>query len=238
MIDIFMKKIAVLLAILFAFSMFSLVVAVDGLDQVSYEQYRKGGTLELVINSIKNLVDVRNDMGVKHPLIIFRFIVMKHNEHQVSQVKAFAADLGVDVLTFRSAVIQRSDISLESDLTPEATKYQQFDYKDMPSEETRLQRRTNYCHRPYANLMVFSNGDVVSCENDFNASKPLGNITDQSLREILTSETSRSFLKEFRKDLDQFHFCQTCELRDIKHKTANVETIILNRNNYEYAKKH
>ncbi len=84
--------------------------------------------------------------------------------------------------------------------------------------------------------MVFSNGDVVSCENDYNATIPLGNVLEQSLNEIFSSKRAMNFLRIFRKNMDQFSFCRTCELRDIKHHTANVKTFILNREFYDYAK--
>ena len=54
------------------------------------------------MTSIENLVAERKALGARHPLIIFRFIVMKHNEHQVGQIKDFAQRLGVDLVTYRS----------------------------------------------------------------------------------------------------------------------------------------
>jgi radical SAM protein with 4Fe4S-binding SPASM domain len=207
----------------------SIVVAVDGLDQNTYEKYRRNGKLELVIKSIENLVAERASARVKNPLITFRFIVMKHNEHQVGKVKDFAENLGVDMVTFRSAVIDRGALNLEEDLTPHIETYQQFEYTGLPGRKHRIERNDFYCHRPYANLTIFSNGDVVSCENDYNAAVPLGNVQDQSLREIVSSARSISFLKAFRRDRDRFEFCRDCELRDIKHRTANVKTHVLNK---------
>ena len=214
----------------------SLIIAVDGLDQPTYERYRKGGKLKQVIKSIENLIAERTAAGAKHPLITFRFIVMKHNEHQVKQVKDFAERLGVDAITFRSAVVQRGEVNLEDTLAPLSTEFQRYNYKGLPKSELRIRRKNFYCHRPYANLTIFSNGDVVSCENDINATSPLGNVRDQSLYQILSSARSKSFLKAFRYNLDQFSFCNTCELRDIKHQTSNIKTYILNREFYNHAK--
>jgi radical SAM protein with 4Fe4S-binding SPASM domain len=133
-------------------------------------------------------------------------------------------------------VVQRGEVNLEDTLTPLSTEFQQYNYKGLPKSELRIRRKNFYCHRPYANLTVFSNGDVVSCENDFNATLPLGNVRDQSLYQILSSARSKSFLKAFRYNPDQFSFCNTCEFRDIKHHTANIKTYILNREFYNHAK--
>ncbi|MFH1371534.1 MAG: radical SAM protein [Planctomycetota bacterium] len=211
----------------------SLIVAVDGLDQQTYVKYRKGGELNRVIKSIENLVAERSSAGVKHPLITFRFIVMKHNEQQLDQVRDFAEGLGVDVLTFRSAVVQRSEVNLEDKLAPSLVKFQQHESEGSPAGENRAKRCRFICNRPYANLTIFSNGDVVSCENDFDSVMPLGNVSDKSLHEIISSERSRSFLEKFHRDLDQMPFCRSCEMRDMKYHTANVDTCILNREFYE-----
>ena len=214
----------------------SLIVAVDGLDQQTYEKYRQGGKLQSVIDAIENLVTERASLGVSHPRITLRFIVMKHNEHQVDQVKKFAQDLGVDVITFRSAVVRRSKIDCEEKLTPLSEEFQHFNYKNNTSDCNGPKRLNNYCHRPYANLTIFSNGEVVTCENDFNATLPLGNIADQSLHNILSSGKARKFYKTFRKDLDQFIFCKECEMRHMQGHTANVQTFILNREFCGYEK--
>lgn len=205
----------------------SIVVAVDGLDQNTYEKYRRNGKLELVIKSIENLVAERTSARAKNPIITFRFIVMRHNEHQVGKVKDFAENLGVDVVTYRSAVVDRGGLNFEDNLTPNIETYQQFEYTGLPGRKHRIERDGFYCHRPYANLTIFSNGDVVSCENDYNATVTLGNVKDQSLRKIVSSARSSSFLKDFHRDRDRFKFCRDCELRDIKHRTANVKTHVL-----------
>lgn len=207
----------------------SLIVAVDGLDQPTYEKYRKGGSLKLVLESIENIVSERVAAGVEHPRITFRFIVMRHNEHQIDQVKDFAERLGVDAVTFRSAVVRRGNVTLEETLTPFSDEFQQYQYKGLPATELRLRQYRFSCHRPYANLTIFSNGDVVACENDYNDTLPLGNVLDQGLHEIISSAKSRSFFKIFRRNIDQFSFCRTCESHDMKYPTANVQTHVLNR---------
>jgi radical SAM protein with 4Fe4S-binding SPASM domain len=205
----------------------SLIIAVDGLDQATYERYRKGGDLSRVFKSLANVVAERTAAGVRHPYITFRFIVMRHNEHQIDRVKKFAERLGVDAVTFRSAVIERDEINLESTLAPVSEEYQQYAYRGAPGKESRVRGDTAYCHRPYANLTIFSNGDVVPCENDYNATFPFGNISDGKLENVLSSARAKTFFRKFRNNLDSLAFCRVCETRDIKHPTANVQTVYL-----------
>ncbi len=212
----------------------SMIVAVDGLDQSTYERYRKGGDLNLVIKSIENLLAERTLAGAKHPLITFRFIVMKHNEHQAYKVKDFAKNLGVDVVTFRSAVLRRGKTDRENDLLPDESTYQMHESQN-PSAKGLHIRPKNLCHRPYANLTVFSDGSVVACEEDYDAVFPMGNVSKQSLRDILSSSNFKKFLYEFKKDPRQFYFCKSCELLDSRYKTHNVKTYILNPELYNHA---
>ncbi len=209
----------------------SLIVALDGLDQETYEKYRRGGNLQTVIDTIRNIVSERASLGAFNPLITLRFIVMKHNEHQVGQVKKFAEDLGVDAVTFRSAVVRRSAIDFDEKLTPLASKFQRFNHNNEQAgaDTNGAKKRISYCHRPYANLTVFSNGDVVACENDFNASLPLGNVARKSIGNILSSGKARVFYKNFRKDLDRAVFCKECENRYMIGHSANVQTHFLNK---------
>ncbi|MCJ7773098.1 MAG: radical SAM protein, partial [Desulfobacterales bacterium] len=158
----------------------SLIVAVDGLDQNTYEKYRKGGNLQRVKTSIKNIVKERAAACVQHPRITLRFIVMKHNEHQVNQVNAFAKNLGVDAVAFRTAAVSRGKINLESSLTPSTEEYQRNTVTRHRKKNFEIHLKIK-CHRPYANLTIFANGDVVTCERDMNAILPMGNVNKQSI---------------------------------------------------------
>jgi len=202
----------------------SLIVAVDGLDQATYEKYRQGGSLEKVIRGIENLVTERASLGYSGPRITLRFIVMKHNEHQVVQVENFARNLGVDAYSFRSALARRSRVDYGEELIPKSPEFQRYNYKASQTDGKGRQQLNNYCHRPYANLTIFSNGDVVACENDFNAAAPLGNASKQRIGDIISSGKARNFFKVFSRDPVQFDFCRECESRYSTGHTPNIQT--------------
>jgi len=216
----------------------SLIFAVDGLDQKTYEKYRRHGDLGRVLKSIENVVAARSLAKLNHPVIVLRFIVMKHNEHQVPQVKDFAESLGVDIVTFRSAVVHRGEIDVEKDIAPDSVEYRQYNYEGSPSKKNRVTKKNSYCHRPYANLTVFSNGEVVHCENDFNATMQFGNLKDSDLHKIISSSEDGSFLRMFRRNLDLIPFCRDCEMRGLKRRTANVKSFVLGEKSEKYETNH
>jgi radical SAM protein with 4Fe4S-binding SPASM domain len=181
------------------------------------------------MTSIKNLVSAKKACGSSHPRITLRFIVMKHNEHQVCRVKPFAKSMGVNAVSFRSAVSRRASIDLERTLSPENLQFQPRGIEKKASPAGRCARGEEfYCHRPYANLTIFSGGEIVACENDYNATVAFGNVNGGSLKKILSSSPAREFFRVFRNNTDRYDFCRSCDLRNCKRDTHNIRTVVLN----------
>src|SRR5215210_305668 len=63
-----------------------LIISIDGTTQDVYKQYRVGGNLNKVIEGAKNIVKWKKELKSKTPFIFFQFLVVKPNEHQVSEV--------------------------------------------------------------------------------------------------------------------------------------------------------
>ena len=82
-----------------------LIISLDGIDQQTYEQYRIGGDIEKVLAGAKHIIRWRKELKSKTPLVVFQFLVVKPNEHQVNQVKALAKEIGVDDVWFKTAQI-------------------------------------------------------------------------------------------------------------------------------------
>jgi MoaA/NifB/PqqE/SkfB family radical SAM enzyme len=60
-----------------------LIISIDGTTQEVYEQYRVGGKLDKVLEGTKNIVRWKKELKSRTPFIIFQFLVVKPNEHQV-----------------------------------------------------------------------------------------------------------------------------------------------------------
>nr|WP_269091542.1 SPASM domain-containing protein [Aliarcobacter butzleri] len=60
---------------------------------------------------------------------------------------------------------------------------------------------------------VLSNGDVVPCCLDKDAIINLGNIEDNSLKNILTSKRVKDIQNGFKKNILVEELCQKCEYR-------------------------
>ncbi|HVA97308.1 MAG TPA: radical SAM protein, partial [Bacteroidia bacterium] len=73
-----------------------LIISIDGTTQETYQQYRIGGNLEKVLEGTKNIVAWKKKLHSKTPYIIFQYLVVKPNEHQIEEVKSLAKKLEVD----------------------------------------------------------------------------------------------------------------------------------------------
>src|SRR4249919_1366939 len=82
-----------------------LIISIDGTTQDVYEQYRVGGKLAKVLEGTKNVVKWKKAMQSKTPFIVFQFLVVKPNEHQIGDVKELATEMGVDDVWFKTAQV-------------------------------------------------------------------------------------------------------------------------------------
>jgi MoaA/NifB/PqqE/SkfB family radical SAM enzyme len=64
-----------------------LIISIDGTTQDVYQQYRVGGKLDKVLEGARNIVKWKKELKSKTPFIFFQFLVVKHNEHQIEEVK-------------------------------------------------------------------------------------------------------------------------------------------------------
>jgi len=78
-----------------------LTVSVDGLTQETYRRHRKKGSLPVVFDNIRILVEEKRKQKCKYPLINLQLVVTVHNEHEVSEFRSVAKSLGVDGFDFK-----------------------------------------------------------------------------------------------------------------------------------------
>src|SRR5215207_3589971 len=102
-----------------------LIISIDGTTQEVYQQYRVGGKLSKVLEGAANIVKWKKELKSRTPFIIFQFLVVRHNEHQIDEVKQLADEIGVDDVWFKTAQVY----DFENDpnkLIPVNTKYSRY----------------------------------------------------------------------------------------------------------------
>jgi MoaA/NifB/PqqE/SkfB family radical SAM enzyme len=69
------------------------MAALDGASDETYIKYRRKGNFTNVVNAVKYIKEAKADRSSKYPRIILQFIVMKHNEHEVDEIRRIARSL-------------------------------------------------------------------------------------------------------------------------------------------------
>ncbi|MES2565404.1 MAG: SPASM domain-containing protein [Bacteroidota bacterium] len=184
-----------------------LIISIDGTTQETYEQYRIGGSLQKVIEGTKNIIAARKELKSRTPHIIFQFLVVKPNEHQLEDVKQLAKDLGVDEVVFKTAQVY--DFENGNPLIPENIKYSRYK-KNNDGTYSIKNKLLNQCWRMWSSCVVTWDGVVVPCCFDKDAKHPLGDLKLQSFKELWRSDKYQGFRQSILKSREEIDICKNC----------------------------
>jgi radical SAM protein with 4Fe4S-binding SPASM domain len=185
-----------------------LIISIDGTDQETYANYRIGGDLEKVLSGTTNLVTWKKKLNSKKPYVVFQFLVVRPNEHQIERVKQLAAKLGVDDLWFKTAQIN-DYVHDPHQLIPTLQQYSRY-RKDKHGEIVPINAMPNHCWKMWHSQVITWNGIVVPCCFDKDAKHSMGNLKEQSLKEIWDSNKYNEFRQELLRSRKNIDICSNC----------------------------
>jgi len=184
-----------------------LIISIDGTTQEVYEQYRVNGKLDKVLQGANNVLKWRKELKSKTPYIIFQFLVVRPNEHQIDEVKNLAAEMGVDEVRFKTAQVY--DYENGNDLIPNNEKYSRY-FRKSDGTYSIKNSLDNHCWRMWSGCVITWDGKVVPCCFDKDATHQLGDLTEQPLREIWNSPPCRNFRSAIFKSRKDIDICANC----------------------------
>ena len=184
-----------------------ILISIDGTTQETYEQYRIGGTLSKVIEGTKQLVNARREAGAKTPHIVFQYLVVKPNEHQIADVKQLAKELGVDEVKFKTAQVY--DYKQGNPLIPTIDKYSR--YAQNADGSYRIKNDLlNHCWKLWHSCVITWDGRIVPCCFDKDAQHQLGDLNTKSFGEIWKSNLYQSFRSRILRSRAEIDICTNC----------------------------
>jgi len=184
-----------------------LIISIDGTTQEVYQQYRVGGNLSKVLEGARNIVKWKKELKSRTPFVIFQFLVVKPNEHQLEKVKQIADEIGVDAVWFKTAQVY----DYENDphqLIPRNEKYSR--YKKVNGQFQLKNSMSNHCWRLWHAPVITWDGMVVPCCFDKDAQHQLGDLKQKSFKEIWNDETYVNFRKQLSKGRANIDICANC----------------------------
>ncbi len=122
-----------------------LIVCVDGATQETYEHYRRGGDLALVLSNLRRLMALEGARGRDRLRVEIQFVEFDHNRHEQQQVAALARELGV----WRFVVIQGSS---------------PIGWRGTDFTGTEAERRRRGCYQLWVSAHIGCDGSLWSCD--------------------------------------------------------------------------
>jgi len=207
-----------------------LVTDVDGTTQEVYEQYRQGGSLQLVLDNIKKAVALKKQHNLKFPIIQAKMLVTKKNEHQIEEFKKLAKGLEVDEIEVGN--IQLDPKSASEEWLPENDKYVYSTYRG--------EERTTQCHWPWSGIVINWEGGVAPCSIVDDPGSDFGNVLNDGIWNVWNNEFYASARSTWTKGAkrNKTTICNICQ-----NNTHNIRLLRVGRSfsltmnkNVEFAK--
>ncbi len=199
-----------------------LIISIDGTTQETYQAYRVGGDLEKVIEGTKNIIKWKKELKSATPFVIFQFLVVKPNEHQLKEVKQLGDKLGVDAVWFKTAQIYNYENG--SELIPTNEKYSRYELAGLktlvlndktPATNEGVKykiknKMLNHCWKMWHSCVITWDGLVVPCCFDKDAEYRMGNLKSKNFAEVWKSAIYTNFRKSLISSRGEIEMCKNC----------------------------
>ncbi len=184
-----------------------LIISLDGITQEVYESYRINGELNKVLDGAKKMMEWKQRLNSSTPLVVFQFLVVRPNEHQIEDAKNLAIKIGVDKINFKTAQIY--DFENGNPLIPSIDRYSR--YKKSPNGTYTIKNNLeNQCWRMWRGSVLTWDGKVIPCCFDKDAKHEMGNINLASFENIWKSRSYMNFRNSILKSRSSIEICKNC----------------------------
>lgn len=184
----------------------SLIVSLDGTTQEVYNKYRVNGNLSEVLRNAHKITNAKKKLKSKTPIVKWQFIVMKHNEHQIEDIKKLAKEIEVDQLQLKSVQIySKEDVK---NFLPNNPKYRRY---RINGDNFELKYGIkNKCKRLWRQPVVNWTGEMAVCCFDKDIDYKVGNIKDSKLIDIWKGDKFNKMRQTILTDRQSIPMCRNC----------------------------
>ncbi len=184
-----------------------IIISIDGVTQEVYEQYRVYGKLDKVLEGTRNLVERKKQLRSQTPHIVFQFLVVAPNEHQIPEVLKLAEELGVDDVRLKTAQVYNYQHG--NPLLPSDERYSRYVRKKDGTYRVK-NALENQCWRMWSGCVITWDGRVVPCCFDKDATHAMGNLREQPFSELWNGHNYRQFRRSLMNSRAEIDICANC----------------------------
>ncbi len=178
-----------------------------GQDKQTYEIVHRGLNYDITHSNIRNVIETRNRLGRKNPVILVYFLTLDNNKNQIEAFREEWEPLADYIEIWRPHNFGDGR-----------------DYRDRSEV-----RKKESCGRPKRGPLQFQyDGTLIPCCYDYGGKMILGDIHDNSIPEILRGEKYEQLRQVHEKgEFSALPYCDKCD-QMLEHADALVYT---NRHN-------
>jgi radical SAM protein with 4Fe4S-binding SPASM domain len=185
-----------------------LIISIDGTTQEVYQQYRVGGKLSKVIEGARNIVRWKKELKSKTPFIIFQFLVVKPNQHQIEEIRLLAEEIGVDDVWYKTAQVYDYEND-PNNLIPTLDKFSRYKKNEAGGFDSK-NKLDNHCWRLWHATVITWDGLVVPCCFDKDATHTMGDLKGKPFREVWHDKEYIHFRRQILESRKNIDICANC----------------------------
>jgi radical SAM protein with 4Fe4S-binding SPASM domain len=205
-----------------------LSVSIGGATEATHKKIR-GTSLKVTLDNLRVLAGLKREMNKKKPVISFNIVAMNSTIRELQDIIDIASSLGVARIQMPHLSAHSEELKIESPWTQKELATKLFKEAHQKAEEKGIVLLTpllfDYfrgCDKWMKSVAVTWDGFVANCAQERHI---LGNLREQSLRDIWNGDKMRYMRKLYYKEGIQ-SLCPDC--RDWKHSAdsyLNPKTI-------------
>lgn len=183
----------------------TLIIAIEGSTQATYEQYRRGGDLEKAKRCALLIEEAKGARNSAFPYTVLRSVIMRQNQDDLPNLEQLARDLGVNRFAVKTlgGLIQSEQYSA---------------YVSTNSALRRFGKRASssfkplhvVCPYPFRQPSIFWDGTIVGSEHDYELERPFGKIGEQPFATLWNSLQAIQLRRSIREGRHRPAFCKHC----------------------------
>jgi len=185
-----------------------LSVSLNANSKEMYESINTGLDYDRVMKNVSYLL---SNKATRRRLAL-KFVVTEQNAHEIYEATKYWKRQGVKTKVSR-ATNRGGTLNNYERIRPRTGYYSSLNLATVWRRLMTSARHVIGCHVPFYQMSILFNGDVLICEEDWNRTTVVGNVTTQSLREIWNSKKMNEIRRLLlRKRYEQLDSCRECSL--------------------------
>ena len=162
--------------------LYKLTIGLDGACQETYQVYRVTGDFNKAIEGIKKINEIKKLLNTNYPILLWQYILMKHNENEVDKARQMAEELDMQ---FRVKAISLDEDALElrENWYPQNPDYQKAVHNSL-SKKPYIDRCLELWNSPVINW----NGELFPCCYVFGDEYGMGNVFREGFKKTWNNE--------------------------------------------------